>query len=73
MAENPAHVSQLEVLYPPSHSCTNSDCERAKKGLKLQKMEQTKAIFYTIDQGACPAWAVKLFCQGSIYHHLKIE
>ncbi|KIM40260.1 hypothetical protein M413DRAFT_413790 [Hebeloma cylindrosporum] len=59
-----------QVLYPPSHLCMNSDCERAKKGLKLQKMEQTKAIFYTIDQGACPAWAVKLFCQDckTSYH-----
>ncbi|KAF8186294.1 hypothetical protein BJ912DRAFT_1022838 [Pholiota molesta] len=59
------------VIYPPQHYCTNSGCSRNSKGLKLNKVEQTRAILYTLDRGACPAWIVKYFCEGcqTSYHN----
>lgn len=48
------------------HYCANPDCERTKKGLKLQKLNQKEGILYTLDRGACPTWIISLECQGIV-------
>ena len=52
------------VIYPPDHYCTNTQCDRPRKGRKLQKVDQTKGILYTLDNGVHPAWIIRYQCEG---------
>ncbi|KDR67274.1 hypothetical protein GALMADRAFT_283614 [Galerina marginata CBS 339.88] len=51
-------------VYPPFAYCPSSNCDRKMKGLKLQKVDQTEVVLYTLDKGVCPAWAIRLQCEG---------
>jgi hypothetical protein len=52
------------TVYPPSNSCSNNACKNFMKLLKKEKAWQ--AIIYTFAHGAQPAWAVILYCAGTI-------
>ena len=56
----------LASLYPPFDYCPNNGCDRRRKGLKLQKVDQTRAVLYTLDKGVCPAWIIRLQCEGKL-------
>ncbi|KAJ7939533.1 hypothetical protein B0H13DRAFT_1941214, partial [Mycena leptocephala] len=47
-------------LYPPSHECTNSMCNRVNP---LKKAECRQAVVYTLDKGVRPAWSIHLYCE----------
>ncbi|KAJ3504235.1 hypothetical protein NLJ89_g8039 [Agrocybe chaxingu] len=53
------------VLYPPTHFCTNENCDRHQKAMKLQKVEQNQGVLYMCN-GIFPVWVMKLFCLGEI-------
>jgi hypothetical protein len=36
-----------DTLYPPQHSCVQSGCSRARKGLCMKKTYYWKAVLYT--------------------------
>jgi hypothetical protein len=60
-----AHEEIFAVsLYPPIIYCSDTECNRQGKGLKLQKADQTRAVIYTLDKGVCPAWVIRLQCEG---------
>jgi len=39
---------------------------------KLQKVEQQRAILYTLE-GVCPLWVMKLYCPGNSLTHFHIQ
>jgi CxC5 like cysteine cluster associated with KDZ transposases len=53
-----------DTLYPPQHSCIQSGCSHARKGLCMKKTYYQKAVLYTLDHGAVPAYSVSLYCEG---------
>ncbi|KAF8807013.1 hypothetical protein BYT27DRAFT_7292820 [Phlegmacium glaucopus] len=66
----------ITALYPPMKYCTNNQCNRQAKGLKLQKADQTQAILYTLDKGALPVWVIRFQCEGcqtAYYHNYFVE
>ena len=50
MSNHQLVLCPLGVLYPPSHYCLNEACTKQK----LQKVEQRRAILYTLGEGVCP-------------------
>jgi hypothetical protein len=56
-----------DTLYPPRHSCIQPACPRRRKGLLLKKTYHQKAVLYTLDRGAVPAYAVSLYCEGALF------
>jgi hypothetical protein len=56
----------LGVLYPPSHFCVNEACSRMHAKQKLQKVEQRRAILYTLGEGVHPLWVMTLYCPGNV-------
>lgn len=44
------------VLYPPHTCCTNTVCDQKLNGWKLQKVDQTHGVLYTLDKGVCLVW-----------------
>ncbi|KAF8815547.1 hypothetical protein BYT27DRAFT_7225037 [Phlegmacium glaucopus] len=59
-------------LYPPVNYCINGQCKPAAKGLKLQKMDQTQGVLYTLDKGVHPVWVIRfqcVECQRVYYHN----
>lgn len=62
-------ANQLDTLasrtfYPPVHTCTSPHCKKQVAGIQLQKAQQRQVVFYTLDQGALPAYSVHLYCEG---------
>ncbi|KAJ7112413.1 hypothetical protein C8R43DRAFT_1138890 [Mycena crocata] len=49
------------TIYPPTRSCTNSDCPRF--GAPLKRAEQRQVIVYSLALGARPAWSIHMYCQ----------
>ncbi|KAJ7668842.1 hypothetical protein B0H17DRAFT_1335884 [Mycena rosella] len=47
------------TLYPPSHHCQNTDCERV---IPMKKTQSRQAIVYTLARGVQPVWAAHLYC-----------
>lgn len=60
------HVAS-STIYPPQHSCLEYECPQSKKGMLLKKAEQQNIVIFTLDKGACPAYAVHLYCEGMVY------
>ena len=71
MSNHQLVLCPLGVLYPPSHYCLNESCTKQK----LQKVEQRRAILYTLGEGVCPLWVMTLYCAGNnpIFFLLRIE
>jgi hypothetical protein len=53
-----------DTLYPPQHSCIQPACPRRTKGHLLKKTYNQKAVLYTLERGAVPAYAISLYCEG---------
>lgn len=63
------HVLKLCVaaIYPPHNYCMNTGiCDRANKGRKLQKVDQTRGVLYTLD-GVFPVWVIRFQCEGNSF------
>ena len=54
-------------IYPPVIYCLDTGCNWQGKGLKLQKVDQTHTVLYTLNKGVCPAWVIRLQCEGKPY------
>ena len=57
-------ITAPQTLYPPQHTCQNTDCSCNKRNLTLKKAEQRQAVLFTSDQGVIPVWSVHLYCEG---------
>jgi hypothetical protein len=53
--------------------CTNSQCNRPTKSLKLQKTDQTQGVLYTLDKGVRPVWVIRFQCEGASSPSLLTE
>ena len=42
----------------------NAECDRTQRHMRLQKAVQRQGVLYTLNDGACPVWVVKLYCEG---------
>ncbi|KAF8233503.1 hypothetical protein L208DRAFT_1066856, partial [Tricholoma matsutake] len=51
------------TFYPPQHSSIQLGCSCARKGLCMKKTYYWKAVLYTLDCGAVPAYSVSLYCE----------
>lgn len=52
-----------KTFYPPFKLCPNHSCTRRARGLMLNKVEQRKAVYFTFNNGAIPAYSVQMYCQ----------
>ncbi|KAG2028670.1 hypothetical protein BDR03DRAFT_1003872 [Suillus americanus] len=68
-----AHLMSLaaKTFYPPYNMCPDRGCDRHKKGLRLSKAQQLRAIYFSLDDGAVPAYSISMQCEGcsTTYHH----
>ena len=56
------HFLATRTLFPPSHYCTNSKCPKSGEKMLHDKDGILQAVLFTLADGACPTYAVHLYC-----------
>ncbi|KAF7304605.1 hypothetical protein HMN09_00863800 [Mycena chlorophos] len=58
----------MHMLFPPTHQCTTAGCTNTK--LLRTKSQPSRVVYYTLANGACPAFAHRFTCDtcGTRYY-----
>lgn len=52
------------TFYLPYKMCPDRECDRHKKGLRLSKAQQLRAVYFSSHDGAVPAYSISMQCEG---------
>ncbi|KAG2152699.1 hypothetical protein DEU56DRAFT_727492 [Suillus clintonianus] len=65
------HGLTYKTFYPPFKMCTEATCERRANGLLLNKVEQVRVVYVSLEHGTMPAYDVAMRCERCkiTYHH----